>query len=76
VAERALVTTATSASTASAYLTWKQAARVRAWCWNFVLLPPALTIFTQALLFSIVGLPGVFLATPMLARIRVLVLDV
>lgn len=28
----ALVTTAAGAVTASAYLTWKQAARVRAWC--------------------------------------------
>jgi predicted PurR-regulated permease PerM len=44
--------------------------------WNVVLLPPALTIFAQALLLSIVGLPGVFLATPLVASLRVLVLDV
>jgi predicted PurR-regulated permease PerM len=44
--------------------------------WNIVLLPPALTIFTQTLLFSLLGLPGVFLATPIAASLRVLVLDV
>jgi len=44
--------------------------------WNIVLVPPALTLLAQAVLFAAVGLPGVFLATPIVASLRVLVLTI
>ncbi len=42
--------------------------------WRIVRLPPALTIFSQTFLFVLLGLPGAFLATPIVAALRVLVL--
>jgi len=41
--------------------------------WDIVLLPPGLTISAQAVIFVLLGVPGLFISAPLTATVLVLV---